>query len=90
MRNTAPVDPASLEVTTKYKIRYVAHYQQALEQSLQKVEEDMKYEFLKTAAETVMWADVKSPFQKACDHLWGCQAVCPFCKEPCSILIQTI
>ena len=36
-----------------------------------------------TTAETVMWADVKGPFQKVCDHLWGCPAVCPFCKEPC-------
>ena len=83
MRSTAPIEPEDLGVTINYKINHFAHYQKAVEQSLQKLEEDMKDEFLKTEAETVKWADVKSPFQKACDRLWGCTAVCPFCKEPC-------
>ena len=83
MTNTAPIDPRNLEVATKYKIGTVDHYQEALEQRLQKLEKDMKDKFLQITAETVQWADIKSPFQKACDRLWGCTALCPFCYEPC-------
>ena len=83
MKSIAPIDPASLEVTKNYRINHFAHYQQALEQSLQELEEDMKKEFLKGTGETVKWADVKDPFQKVCERLWGCIHHCPFCHEPC-------
>ena len=83
MKNTALIDPSSLEVTTNYKISHFKHYQQALDESLQQLEDDMNDELLRTTAETVKWADIKSPFQKVCDRLWGCTALCPFCNEPC-------
>ena len=83
MKNIAPIDPASLEVTQNYKINDFAYHHKAVEQSLQTLEEDMKEEFKKTTPGTVKWSDIKSPFQKACNHLWGCRALCPLCKEPC-------
>ena len=83
MNSIAPIDPISLEVTKNYKIHNFSHFQEALEQSLQKLEEDMKEEFLQATAETVEWADVKDPFQKVFERLWGCSHHCPWCSEPC-------
>lgn len=45
------------------------------------VEKKVKNRFKSEVAENVKWTN--SPYQKVFDHLWGCTAKCPFCKEIC-------
>ena len=50
---------------------------------LQALEERILSPFTRETAETIKWGERKTPYTQIIDKLWGCEAQCPFCTEPC-------
>jgi hypothetical protein len=56
--------------------------QRLLLKRITNLETEIMAEFRRDNAANIRWEGV-TPYKQALDRLWGCEALCPYCREPC-------
>ena len=78
-----PLKEEDLKHMMEQDVEDFGNLERILMDRLLELEERILSPFTKETAETIEWGERKTPYTQIIDKLWGCEAQCPFCTEPC-------
>ena len=82
LKDIVPLNPEDISVDNSCKIINIRRYMEVLQQRMEVLREDVYHQLEQTQPTSITWID-RNPFQNICKTLWGCNKLCPFCREPC-------
>ena len=77
-----PITEGDLKHMMEQDVGDFQNLERLLMDRLLALEERILSSFTTETAETIKW-EGKTPYRQIIDKLWGCEAQCPFCNEPC-------
>ena len=77
-----PVSAKALESVYKTKVKNLSTFWDGVEKRLGNVELKVNETFIQGAVTLIECGEIPL-YQEVVDRLWGCDANCPFCGEPC-------
>ena len=78
-----PLKEEDLKHMMEQDVEDFGNLERILMDRLLALEERILSPFTRETAETIKWGERKTPYTQIIDKLWGCEAQCPFCTEPC-------
>ena len=81
-QNCIPISPQHLNLVAIGTITNHTAFSRRINDRLETIASELFNCYSKETATTINWGE-HDVFEKICERLWGCEAVCPFCGEPC-------
>jgi hypothetical protein len=76
------VPVSELEHVLRCDLKDFTHLKQLVEGKLNRVMDNVLTFCQNVTSDTIKWTN-KTPYQEIAERLQGCEAECPFCREPC-------